>query len=85
MKFNVSEYKILQVYTHYAKSFFYQMYGVPLEIFEQHNYLGVCLYHRFSCQPHIDSICNKDGGIVKQKDNYLFGFLHINLDIALVN
>ena len=75
---DVSKYKILQVYTHYAKSFFYQMYGVPLEIFEQYNYyLGVCLYHRLSWWPHIDSICNKD--------NYLLAFCIETLDIFLVN
>ena len=46
MEFSFSKYKILQVSTHYAKRFFYQMCGIPLEIVEQHDYLGVCLHHR---------------------------------------
>ena len=72
MEFNVSKCKILQVSTCYTKSLFsYQMCGTPLEIVEQHNYLGICLHHRLSWQPYIDSICNKA--------NRLLGFLHRNL------
>ena len=71
MEFNVSKCKILQVSTHYSKSHFsYQMCGVPLEIAEQHSYLGVRLHHRLSWQPHIDFICNKA--------NRLLGFLPRN-------
>ena len=47
------------------------MYGIPLEISEQHNYLGVCLHHKMPWQPGIDFICNKA--------NCLLGFLHRNL------
>ena len=47
------------------------MSGTPLEIVEQYNYLGVCLHHRLSWQPHIDSVCNKA--------NRLLGFLRRNL------
>ena len=58
--------------TCHTKSLFsYQMCGTPLEIVEQHNYLGACLHHRLSWQPHIDSICNKA--------NRLLGFLYRNL------
>ena len=72
MEFNVSKCKILQVSTCYIKSLFsYQICGTPLEIVEQHNYLGACLHHRLSWQPHIDSICNKA--------NRLLGFLYRNL------
>ena len=49
----------------------YQMCRVPLEIVEQHSYLGVCLRHRLSWQPHIDSLCSKA--------NHLSGFLYRNL------
>ena len=74
MEFNVSisvrSFKRLA--TCYTKSLFsYQMCGTPLEIVEQHNYLGVCLYYRLSWQPHIDYICNKA--------NHLLGFLYRNL------
>ena len=72
MEFNVSKCKVLQVSTCHTKSlFFYQMCGTPLEIVEQHNYLGVCLHHRLSWQLYIDSICNKA--------NHLLGFLYRNL------
>ena len=47
------------------------MCGIPLEIVEQHNYLGVCLHHRMSWQPCADFICNKA--------NRLLGFLRRNL------
>ena len=47
------------------------MCGIPLEIVEQYNYLGVCLYHRMSWQPHIDYICDKA--------NCFLVFLHRNL------
>ena len=46
MEFSFSKCKILQVFTHYTKRFSYQMCGIPLEIVEQHDYLGVCLHHR---------------------------------------
>ena len=60
MEFNVPKCKILQVSTHHTKSLFtYEMSSIPLETVEQHNYLGVCLHHRLSRQPHIDFICNK--------------------------
>ena len=72
MEFNVSKCKILQVSTCHTKSLFsYQMCGTFLEIVEQYNYLGVCLHHRLSWQPHIDSIC--------KKANRLVGFLYRNL------
>ena len=45
--------------THCTKSFLCKMYGIPLEIVEQHYYLEMCLHHRLSWQPHNDSICNK--------------------------
>ena len=49
--------KILQVSTHCTKSLYsYQMCGIPLETVEQHNYLGMCLHHIMSWQPHIDFI-----------------------------
>ena len=52
MEFNISKCKILQVSTH--SLFSYQMCGIPLEIVEQHSYLGVCLHYKLSWQPHID-------------------------------
>ena len=71
MEFNVSKSKILQVSTHCTKSLFsYQMYSIPLEIVEQHSYLGVYLHHRMSWQNHIDFIC--------KKANRLLGFLYRN-------
>ena len=75
MEFNVSKCKILQLVSILvipkASSPTRCVHGTPLEIVEQHNYLGVCLHHRLSWQPHIDSICNKA--------NHLLGFLHRNL------
>ena len=54
--------------------FLYQMCGFPLEIAEQHmhSYLGVCLHHRLSRQPHIDFICNKANRLLHR---FLYGNL----------
>ena len=72
MEFNIGKCKTLQVSTHCTKSLFsYQIYSSPLEIVEQHSYLGVYLHHKMSWQPHIDFICNKA--------NRLLGFLYRNL------
>ena len=43
----------------------------PFKLLDISNYLGVCLHHRLSWQPHIDSICNKA--------NRLLGFLYRSL------
>ena len=68
MEFNISKCKILQVSTkHILSSFLYKMDNTPLEIVNQHNYLGVCIDHKLSWQPHIEIICNKA--------NCILGFL----------
>ena len=47
------------------------MSNVPLTTVKEHNYLGICLYHKLSWKPHVDRICNKA--------NRLLGFLKWNL------
>ena len=47
------------------------MNGIPLQIVEQHLYLGVYLHHRMSWQPQVDYVCNKA--------NRILGFLWRNL------
>ena len=76
MEFNISKCKTLQVSTTVPKASilpdvqhsFRNCWAVP------DHYLGVCLHHRMSWQPHIDFICNKA--------NCLLGFLHRNLRLC---
>ena len=72
MEFNVAKCNIMQITTRLNISKFnYTMYTIPLQIVNQHKYLGVCLDHKMSWQPHINQIC--------AKTNRLIGFLHRNL------
>ena len=47
------------------------MSKTPLEVVEEHDYLGVRLHHKLSWSPHVNHICNKA--------NRLLGFLNRNL------
>ena len=55
----------------YKKYFSYSMKGIPLELVEEHSYLGVSLHHGMSWVPHSNNVCNKA--------NRLLGFLKRNL------
>ena len=60
MMFNISKCKIIQFTTHHNKSkYTYVMSNIPLEIVEEHDYLGVRLHHKLSWSPHVNHICNK--------------------------
>ena len=72
MKFNISQYKIMQITMHNSKSTFtYKMCNVSLNIVTEHEYLGICLHHKLSWSPHIDRARNKA--------NHLLGVLKRNL------
>ena len=72
MAFNIPKCKIIQFTTHRNKSkYIYTMSKTPLEVVEEHNYLGVRLHHKLSWSPHVNHICNKA--------NRLLGFLNRNL------
>ena len=71
MEFNVAKCKILQVSKCLRSNFSYNMKGTPLEIVEEHNYLGITLHHRMSWKSHINNVCNKS--------NRILGFLRRNL------
>ena len=47
------------------------MNNIILKSTDQHSYLGICLNHNLSWNPHITQLCNKA--------NRLLGFLHRNL------
>ena len=47
------------------------MSETPLEVVEEHDYLGVRLHHKLSWSPHVNHICNKA--------NRMLGFLNRNL------
>ena len=75
MDFNISKCKILQITTNHNKSSFtYKMSDTPLDVVLEHNYLGICLHHKLSWEPHINYICTKA--------NRLLGFLKRNLQYA---
>ena len=72
MKFNVKKCCILKVSTlRTTRNFTYIMYSIPLQVVEQHHYLGVLLNNKLSWIPHIHLICNKA--------NRLLGLLRRNL------
>ena len=72
IRFNVKKCCILRVSTlHSTSNFTYTMYSVPLQVVEQHHYLGVLMDNKLLWTPHIYSICNKA--------NRLLGFLRRNL------
>ena len=72
MAFNIPKCKIIQFTTHRNKSkYIYTMSKTPLEVVEEHDYLGVRLHHKLSWSPHVNHICNKA--------NRLLGFLNRNL------
>ena len=72
MRFNVKKCCILCVSTlHSTSNFIYTMYSIPLQVVEQHHYLGVLIDNKLLWTPHINSICNKA--------NSLLGFLRRNL------
>ena len=72
MAFNIPKCKIIQFTTHRNKSkYIYTMSKTPLEVVEEHGYLGVRLHHKLSWSPHVNHICNKA--------NRLLGFLNRNL------
>ena len=53
------------------------MSETPLEVVEEHGYLGVRLHHKLSWSPHVNHICNKV--------NRMLGFLNRNLRHAPQN
>ena len=60
MAFNIPKCKIIQFTTHRNKSkYIYTMSKTPLEVVEEHDYLGVRLHHKLSWSPHVNHICNK--------------------------
>ena len=72
MTFNIAtkaKCKIIQFTTH--RKHLYTMSETPLEIVEEHDYLGVRLHHKLSWSPHVNHICNKA--------NRMLGFLNRNL------
>ena len=72
MTFNIPKCKIIQITTHRNKSkYTYTMSGISLEVVEEHDYLGVHLYHKLSWSPHVNHVCNKV--------NHILGFLNRNL------
>ena len=72
MRFNVKKCCIVRVSPlHSTGNFIYTMYSIPLQVVEQHHYLGVLIDNKLSWTPHMHSICNKA--------NRLLGFLCRNL------
>ena len=75
MRFNAKKCCILRVSTlHSTSNFIYTMYSIPLQVVEQHHYLGVLIDNKLLWTPHIHSICNKA--------NHLLGFLRRNLHLV---
>ena len=72
MEFNIPKCTILQITLHQQLvPFDYRMNNIILKTTDQHPYLGICLNHKLSWNPHITQLCNKA--------NRLLGFLHRNL------
>ena len=74
MRFNVKKCCILRIRVstlHSTSNFKYTMYSIPLQVVEQHHYLGVLIDNKLLWTSHIHSICNKE--------NRLLGFLRRNL------
>ena len=54
MRFNVKKCCILCVSTmHSTSNFIYTMYSIPLQVVEQHHYLGVLIDNKLSWTPHM--------------------------------
>ena len=72
MEFNIPKCDIIQFTTHNNKSLFtYEMSNTPLNVVQQHTYVGIRLDHKLSWEPHVNYVCSKA--------NHLFGFLKRNL------
>ena len=76
MEFNIPKCTILQItLRQQSDPFDYRMNNIILKTTDQHPYLGICLHHKLSWNPHITQLCNKA--------NRLLGFLHRNLKTSL--
>ena len=57
MEFNILKCNALQFTTHNNKSLFtYEMSNTPLNIVQEHTYLGIYLNHKLSWEPHVNYI-----------------------------
>ena len=78
MEFNIPKCTILQItLCQQSDPFDYRMNNIILKTTDQHPYLGICLNHKLSWNPHITQLCNKA--------THLLGFLHGNLKTSLMH
>ena len=76
MEFNIPKCTIPQItLRQQSDPFDYRMNNIILKTTDRHPYLGICLNHKLSWNPHITQLCNKV--------NRLLAFLHRNLKTSL--